>query len=334
VRRRLGAWVGASLLATMAALTLGACAGVEPSATAPASPSATAPASPATGPPADGLQVVVASSSLWVGPGTVLAALQDAQNQPIALDGLTVTARLQPGGREVAGRVVRPLAEGRRLVRFDADFDAPGRWTLEVTTTAADGETREASAAFEVRDPGDVPGPGEAAPATRTPTAFDVASMLARLTSDPIPERSYYWLSPAEAIEAGQPFALILDSFGFRETQACGGALGIMHHLAPRFPSVSVIHVEPYATRWNGRTLELDPPAGPAQLASWSEAWGLGDDRFGAQSVPWVFVVGADGVVHAVFQGIMGTDELATALGDVSPWTPTGGAPVTPTAAP
>lgn len=41
-----------------------------------------------------------------------------------------------------------------------------------------------------------------------------------------------------------------------------------------------------------------------------------------------------DGLVHAVFEGIMGTDELATALADVSSLTPSGGAPVTPTAAP
>jgi hypothetical protein len=324
VRRR---FVAASLAAGLAVSTLGSCAGAGPAGTAP-SPGASALASDA------GLQVVIVSSSLWVGPGAILVVLEDAENQPLSLDGLTVTARLEPGGAEMVGRVVRPLAEGRRLVRFDAEFDAPGRLALEVEAAAATGQVHEGVASFEVRDPGDVPAPGETAPASRTPTAFDVASLLARLTSDPIPERSFYWLSAADAIEAGQPFALILDSFGFRETQACGGALGIMHHLAARFPAVSVIHAEPFATRWTGEALALDPPDRPARLASWSVEWGLDDDRFGTQSVPWVFVVGADGIVHAAFQGIMGTDELATALGDVSPWAPSGGAPVTPTAAP
>lgn len=323
MRRRL---VAASLAAAVAGASLGACARAEPAGTASGDASAAA--------AGNGLQVVVVSSSLWVGRGAILVVLEDAENRPVPLDGLTVTGRLQPEGPELVGRVIRPLAEGRRLVRFDAEFDAPGRLTLEVEAAAANGQVRAGQASFEVRDPGDVPAPGRPALPTRTPTAFDVASMLARLTSDPIPERSFYWLSPAEAIEAGQPFALILDSFGFRETQACGGALGIMHHLAPRFPSVAVIHVEPYATRWTGEALALDPPGGPARLASWSAEWGLGDERFGTQSVPWVFVVAADGRVHAVFQGIMGTDELATALGDVSPWTPSGGAPVTPTAAP
>jgi hypothetical protein len=329
VRRRFAA---ASLAAALAGASLGACAGAAPAGSVPAGSGTTSAAPSAAA--GDGLQVVVVSSSLWVGPGTILVVLEDAQNRPIALDGLTISARLQPGGAELVGRVIRPLAEGRRLVRFDAEFDTPGRQTVEVEAAAANGQVREGRASFEVRDPGDVPAPGQPAPASRTPTAFDVASMLARLTSDPIPERSFYWLSPAEAIAAEQPFALILDSFGFRETLACGGALGIMHHLAARFPSVSVIHVEPYATSWTGEALALDPPGGPARLASWSAEWGLGDERFGTQSVPWVFVVAADGRVHAVFQGIMGTDELATALADVSPWTPSGGAPVTPTAAP
>jgi hypothetical protein len=323
-RRRLAVAAACALLASLVA----GCRAAAPTWTFPPAPT-----------PSDELQVVLASTSIWVGPATLLVSLEDAANQPIALEGLELTARLVPvasaasDGAPVAGTVFRPLALGRELVRFDTTVSAAGRWRLDVEAKGG-GRPRHGSAELTARDPGKVPAAGEPAPATTTPTAADVGGDLSRLTSDPIPHEQYYWLSVAAALEAEQPFALVIDSFGFRESQACGGALGVMHVLADRFPLVSVIHVEPFVTRWSDGVLTLDPPDGPARLAPWSEAWGLAGEGFGPTSVPWVFVVGADGRVRAVFQGIVGTEELATALGDVSTWTPSGGAGISPTAAP
>jgi hypothetical protein len=279
------------------------------------------------------LQVVIASTSLWVGEAAILVVLEDAANQPIELDGLAITARLAPDVDAHPGRVVKPLAEGRHLVRFDLSLAAPGRHRLEVEAT--DGLTvRRGSTELTVRDPAGVPTRGTRVPATVTPTAGAVDGVLARITSDPLPMREFYWLSVDRALAAERPFALVVDSFRFRVTQACGGALGVMRHLAGRFPGVSVIHVEPFAMEWDGRTLSLDPPAGPARLAPWTAEWGLGADAFGPSDVPWIFVVGGDGRVAGTFQGVVGTEELAVALGEVSPWTPSGGAGLVPTLAP
>ena len=172
---------------------------------------------------------------------------------------------------------------------------------------------------FIVKEPAAVPTRGDRAPAVATPTLASVDDKIALLTSDTHPEPSFYERSVVDALDAGAPFVLILDSAGFRESEACGSALAIVHRLPDLDPSVALIHAEPFRTRIADGRLTLDPPDGPATLADWSAAWGIGDPGFGVDSVPWVFVVDRSGVVSATFQGVMGSEELAVALADVAP---------------
>lgn len=279
-------------------------------------------------PPVDrsGLQAVVVSTSAWVGETSLLVALTEPDATPVALAGRTVTASLvEPGGAStpakppvLAGRVVRAPGGSRDLVVFDTAPSVAGRWTLELVLESANssgvGQPRRATTEFTVREPGPVPTRGDAAPSTVTPTLDSVGDDLALLTTDAHPRREFYERSVDQALADGLPFMLVLDSASFRESEACGGALAILHGLAGRFPSVAIIHAEPFETRVVAGQLALDPPGGPARLARWSLDWGLGDPAFGAASLPWVFAVGRDGTVRDAFQGVMGSEELAQAL--------------------
>lgn len=283
-------------------------------------------------PDPSGLQAVVVSTATWVGAATVLVALEEADGAPVDTAGLTVSGGfVGPAGEApsadgasaasgaVEGRVVRPPGGYRDLVRFDVSLPSAGRWDVAISvrgsTAAAE---RRAAASVVVRQAGDVPMRGETAPATSTPTRADVGGDLARLTSDVHPIPAFYERSVADVLAEGVPFAFVLDTTGFLETPACGGAMTIFHRVTTVVPGVAVIHTEPYATRQTGATLTLDPPTGPARLASWSLEWGLDDPAFGPASVPWVFVVDRQGVVQAVFQGVMGSEEIAIALADVA----------------
>jgi hypothetical protein len=232
------------------------------------------------------------------------------------------TSSTAPAG-SVDGRFVRPTGGSRDLARFDLGLPVAGRWDLEVTIRGAAGSAdavdRRAVTSFTVKEPGDVPTRGDLAPAVATPTLASVGGSIALLTSDTHPEPSFYERSVVDALEAGAPFVLILDSAGFRESEACGSALAIVHSLPGIDPSVTLIHAEPFRTRTAGGRLTLDPPDGPATLADWSTAWGIGDAAFGPMSIPWVFVVNGDGVITAAFQGVMGSEELAVALADIAP---------------
>jgi hypothetical protein len=299
--------INAVLLVALAATSLAACAGGPPASTPPS-------------PDPSGLQAVVVSTSTWLGASTLLVALEEPDGAPVVPAGAVSGRFVPPSGSgdppaDVAanGALVRPPGGRRDLVRFDTALPIAGRWSLTVRT----GE-RWATTTVSVRDPAGVPVRGDAAPASRTPTANDVLYDLTRLTADEHPNPAFYTRSVARAIADGVPFALVLDSAGFLETPACGSALVVMHRLTSEIPSVAVIHAEPYATRDADGELTLDPIGGPARLATWSEEWGLGAASFGTGSVPWVFVVDRDGVVRATFQGVMGSEEIAVALADVA----------------
>jgi hypothetical protein len=276
-----------------------------------------------------GLQAVVVSTSVWTGDATVLVALSEADATPIGGEGRAVSARFMPppdapGAPPVGvdGSFVRPAGGSRDLVRLDVPLPVAGRWSVEVTlrgaANAASPAERRTTTSLTVRDPGRVPTGGAAAPPTATPTLASVGGDVALVTSDSHPVTAFYERSVSDALAAGSPFVLILDSAGFRESEACGSALAIFHGLAGTAPSVTMIHAEPFATRITAGRLTLDPPDGPAALAEWSVAWGLDDPAFGVGSVPWGFVVDDSGIVTAAFQGVMGSEELALALAEVA----------------
>jgi hypothetical protein len=303
-------------------------------AAAVAPPVATAPT-----PPASDLQATLVSRSLWPGPGTVLLALEDASNAPVG--GTDVRVRVAVAGSVgpagsgasgsmapagdvtqardaplywIAARYERLAADGRGLYAADVVLPGPGEVTLVVEATAF-GVAHRTTATARVRDPGKTPAVGSPAPRADTPTFASAGGDLALVTTDPVPDRRLYWISVPQAIAMRRPFVLVLDSFAFRPSPACGGALGIVHHLADEYPSVSFIHAEAWATRAVDGRLAAAPPGGPLRPAAWSAAWG-------AESAPWIFVVDASGVVRAKFSGIVGTDEVRAAIRSVAGWVP------------
>lgn len=291
-----------------------------------ASPSAHAPAAAS----AMAIQPVLVSTQAWPGRNRILLTVEDGANQPLTGPDLAVRATFHelvdgagPEAIAAVGTFVRVVAGGRGLIELDVDLPRAGRWRVDLEATLPGGSPLAGWAELEVRPDGATPPIGAPAPAVATPTVRDVGGDFARITSDPIPNPSLYWLSATEALAAGKPFVLVLDSFRFKETQACGGALGLVHHLGETFPTIAFINVEPYRTTFADGALSLDPPGGPGRLAPWSKAWGI-------EEAPWVFVVDGEGIIRAKFNGILGAEELRAALRAVAGWSPTAAVPIVP----
>jgi hypothetical protein len=274
------------------------------------------------------IQPIVVSTSLWPGRDTLVLALEDATNGPFGGPAVAVHVRIgagematetpRPSTTPEAGmeaRYVRLSADGRSLYTVEVDLPSVGRWPVEVVATVG-GRTWHGETSVDVLDPGRTPAIGAAAPVVDTPTFASAGGDLSRVTTDPIPDKRLYWLSVRGAIDAGSPFVLVLDSFAFRTSPSCGGALGIVRHLVDEFPTVAFIHAEPFAMTWASGRLALDPPGGTPRPAAWSEAWGVSE-------APWVFVVDRDGIVRAKLSGVVGTDELRAAIRSVVDWSPT-----------
>lgn len=325
VRRLMpGPW-GVVMALVVATGSLAGCAGAAgPSGVA--SPSARAPAATS----AMAIQPVLVSTQAWPGRNRILLTVEDAANQPLTGPDLAVRATFHeladgasPAAIVVVGTFVRVVGGGRGLIELDVNLPRAGRWRLDLEATPPGGSPLTGWTELEVRPDGATTPIGSPAPSVDTPTVRDVGGDFARITSDPIPDRSLYWLSAAEALAAGKPFVLVLDSFRFKETQSCGGALGLVRHLGETFPTIAFINVEPYRTTFADGALSLDPPSGPGRLAPWSEAWGIA-------AAPWVFVVDGEGIVRAKFSGVLGTEELRAALRAIAGWSPTAVAPIVP----
>jgi hypothetical protein len=189
------------------------------------------------------------------------------------------------------------------------DLADPDRaWRLEVVAPLAGG-TRVGSTALDALDPGTTAALGAPAPGIRTPTLNDVGGVARAVTTDPAPDLRLSQTSTADALAAGKPFALIVDSTRFKVSPACGRAIVMARFLLDRWRDVAFIHHEPYRYSVVADTAVLEgslriDPHDPAA------AWGVGGDPWGPRSMPWVFVVDGDGIVRAKYQGVMGTDDV------------------------
>jgi len=177
-----------------------------------------------------------------------------------------------------------------------ASFPSAGIW--EATLTTDDGETEVG--AFQVSEEAVVPEVGDPAPPSDSRTSADAP--LVEISTDPDPDPSFYELSVGDAVADGRPTVIVFATPAFCQTAVCGPVLDLVEQVAPDHPGADFVHVEIYE--------DIDNPDGPQQQAQAVLEWGL-------QTEPWVFVVDAEGIVAARFEGALGAAELQRALAAV-----------------
>lgn len=178
------------------------------------------------------------------------------------------------------------------------DFPTTGSWNL---IASADG-AEVARTSLQVTEESPVPRIGDRAPATISKTGIS-ADELGAISTDPEPDPDFYALSIAEAIDNGRPTMVAFVTPGLCQSAMCGPTLDAVKAAAAGQTWLDVVHVEPF-------DLELAATGELRAIPAMAE-WGL-------QTEPWVFVVDADGLVQVSFEGIIGQDELETAIDLVS----------------
>lgn len=260
------------------------------------------------------LQVVPISTQLWVGQSDLLLQLFDERSMPIVEpDARATLVLVGPDGTtrgSLTPVVRRFVASGRELYVARVYLDQAGAWRADLTIERGSG-TLSGSADLVVRSDDGTPALGSLVPDVATPTMRDARNLLRSISSDPDPVPQFYTASVSELLAAGLPFVLVFDSNVFRPNEACGGALAIIHEVYPEFPSLAVVHAEPWITSYQTGMLTLEPPDGPAVLTPAAQAYGVTEP-------PWVFVVDRDGRLRAKLSGVVGTDELRAAMAAVS----------------
>jgi hypothetical protein len=211
--------------------------------------------------------------------------------------------------REVTGVTPHEHSDGQLHQHLDVrgiyvveavTLDEPGIWSAEFIVTPASGPQPQVQwLAFQVNTDSPAPRVGEPVPATRNPTIHDVerfSDISTRLVED-----NMHDYSVAQALEQGKPFVVIFSSPMFCVSRMCGPVTDMAAAIHHRFKeTVNFIHIEPW---------DLDAARNQGQLVAGEPMleWQL-------PSEPWLFVVGADGIVAARFEGLVSEDELEQAL--------------------
>ncbi len=195
---------------------------------------------------------------------------------------------------DVPGEWLTTDASSLGLYVAPVAFAEAGLW--EVTVLAGDQEV--GGALIEVVDESVVPNVGDPAPATVTPTG-ETAEEIAAISTDPEPEAGFYDLSIDEAVANGRPTVIAFATPAFCRTALCGPTIESVKTATAGRDGLDVVHVEPF-------DLELAPQGILEPLPVMLD-WNL-------LTEPWVFVVDADGLITASFEGIIGQGELERAL--------------------
>jgi hypothetical protein len=143
-----------------------------------------------------------------------------------------------------------------------------------------------------------VPGSGDPAPRSATPTLAAAGGDAGDVTTRVPPDLPLLRYSVAQSLRAKVPFVVTFATPKFCTSRTCGPVVDVALSVARHFrgSSVRFIHVEVYEGN--------DPSRG---YNSWMQQWHLTTE-------PWTFVVDRRGRVSSRFQGAVSVGELERAV--------------------
>ncbi len=263
------------------------------------------------------VRVALASTDLAVGPNRLAFGVLGSsgpvrglrvKTRFVFVDGDPSAVLFEAGARFVEW----PGGAGGVYVIDDVEFDAAGRWGMIVDGVTEDGTAIVGQSGLVVNEHSSSPALGVAAPRSASKTSSDVGD-LSELTTSRVPDPSLYELSIADAIDGGQLTVVTFATPAFCQTATCGPQVEVLSSLRSRHADSAFIHVEVY-----DNPNEIEGDLSNAILSPLMEEWGL-------LTEPYTFVIDADGLIAAKFEGFVTEEELDAAIRTLSGAGDTGG---------
>lgn len=213
---------------------------------------------------------------------------------------------------EPGGPAVTNPSEGRGVYQAEGvTFDRAGFWEVAVSGQVAGLGAIRATTTIPVLDDPAYPAPGQPALKTRNLTLGDAEDVpLAAIDSGAfgtgqIPDPELHEWTIARAIQQGRPALVIFSTPTFCESQFCGPVTDVVADLASRFFDRAVfIHVE----IWRNRNENAINQA----AADWLF-------RDGGLTEPWLYLIGADGVIVDRWATLFRQEQVVAALEALPP---------------
>ena len=184
------------------------------------------------------LQVVLVPSELTVGSNRFAVGLFDGHQEMV--DKATVRFGYYDLS-DAQHPVLESEADAERLQAPDGlatifaherTFGRAGQWGVQVQVRFPGGTTAQSGIQFDVLAKSRTLKAGDRAPHLDTPTAADVNGDLARLSSAPKPDASFYTVGLGQALDNGKPTVLLFATPAFCQTRFCGPAYDTAHSAA------------------------------------------------------------------------------------------------------
>lgn len=265
-----------------------------------------APAStPSTGASDNGqLQAQIIATELVAGPQQRVPIGITDHNTPVSDATVHVRAFLLQNGNQAVlkGESDAPFKgaglEGGGVYVAHLDLTPAGDWGLQITASRPTGARLTQQLAFNVISKPVVPGVGQPAPRSNSPTVADHPDVSTIDTGDPPDDM--HQLSIAQAIAQHRPTLVVFASPAFCTSRACGPEVKVVQSLEGIYRNrLTFIHIEIWTN--------YKPDASKRTIAPTVTEWRL-------QSEPWIFLIDANGIIRARFEGPTASDELAAAV--------------------
>lgn len=213
---------------------------------------------------------------------------------------------------EPGGPAVTDPSEGRGVYQAEGvTFERAGFWEVAVSGQVAGLGAIRATTTIPVLDDPAYPAPGEPALETRNLTMDDAEDVpLAAIDSgafgtDEVPNPELHEWTIARAIQQGRPAVVIFSTPTFCDSRFCGPVTDVVADLASRYDDRAVfIHVE----IWRDRNENAINQA----AADWLF-------RDGDLTEPWLYLIGADGIIVDRWATLFREEEVVAALEALPP---------------
>ena len=257
----------------------------------------------------EGIVPIPGNSELLIGPNRFALALIDEENRPILEEpGTSVLLRFFFADElqfEQEAGFTWAIPDTNGFFVANVAFDRAGQWEVEPILTRDGEEASVRRFSFPVREESQVPNIGDSPPPSMNLTLADVPD-IGRISTDEEPEPALYQMTVAEALEAGRPAVVVFATPAFCQTRFCGPVVDNVKVVWEEFGDrVNFIHIEPFELDDEGM-LVVDENGLPVAATPTVE-WQL-------LTEPWIFIVDADGLIAARFEGAAGPSELRAAI--------------------
>lgn len=257
-------------------------------------------------PPAAELRVVISNQSINLQEHRLALSVWERNNNYTDIKSLHILATSPNESIRWEGQATRHSDYPVEYWVVSPPLEILGEWRLQITLKTLTTQDSQHELTIVVEDHIQGLAAGMAAYPSQTPI-LDEGVQFYQITSDFSPRPGFYNLSIDQALQNGQPTIIVFAAPGLCIDPVNMFIIDYTMELVWREygnSPLNIIHVEMYSPQTNGFI--------PAM-----QEWGIAIQDNLDSFLPWTYLVGADGIIRARYDGVVAFSELAPQIDEM-----------------